>query len=516
MDKGIGHAVVGVLILGLFATSQAAADEAQVKRGAYLVKAGDCEACHSRPGKPAFSGGEAINSPFGQLYPPNLTPDKTAGIGAWTDDEFYRAMHEGVDNKGRYLYPAFPYQWYTKVTRDDVLAIRAYLNTVPPSDIPSMPAHMAFPFNVRTGIGAWNALYFRAGTFQPDPKQSGEWNRGGYLVEGLGHCSDCHTPKNLAMAPDTARAFTGGDVDNWYAPNLTSDMTQGIGSWSIDDLVQFLRTGSAPGKGVAVGTMAQVVHDSLAYLTQEDVRAIAVYLKALPAKAEAHPAKPADVGTPQSAGELVYLANCASCHQQNGKGLPGSVPALDGNGLVTATGPDDVIRVILAGNLATATYSPMPAPGPHLSDQQIADVTDYVRNAWSNKAPIVAASGLVGDIRKKTVTTISGQGAYEQNGDPCYTGDALPVTMIADPDGQIGQALQAMKPETILQTIAPLVQHVRQSEPSRQQADIVNGLTLAYCRVEQKAGMLSNPDGRRRLNEFSLLVYSDLASRGHE
>jgi mono/diheme cytochrome c family protein len=516
MDRVTSFAAMGVFVFGAFAVMPARADDEQVQRGAYLVKAGDCEACHTAPGKPAFSGGEAIDSPFGQMYPPNITPDKTAGIGGWTDDQFYHAMHEGRDDKGRYLYPAFPYQWYTKVTRDDVQAIRAYLNTVPPSAIPSHPTHMMFPFNVRTGIGAWNTIYFHVGTFQPDPKQSSEWNRGAYLVEGLGHCGDCHTPKNIAMAPQSSQAFAGGDVDNWYAPNLTSDMTQGIGSWSVDDLVKFLSTGAAPGKGVAVGTMSQVVHDSLSHLTQDDVHAIAVYLKALPPKAEARPAEPASVGGQYSAGEAVYLNNCASCHQQDGKGLPGSVPALDGNGMVTATGPDDVIRVILAGNLATDTYSPMPAPGPHLTDQQIADVTDYIRNAWSNKAPIISATGLVGEIRKKTVTTISGQGASEQNGDPCYTGDTLPVTAIADPGSQIAQSLQSMKPETMLQTVVPLVQHVHQSEPNRAQADIVNGLTLAYCRVEQQSGALAGPDGRRLLNQFSLLVYSDLASNGHE
>ena len=220
---------------------------------------------------------------LGRSIAPNITPDKTNGIGAWSDDEFYRAMHEGIGKHGEYLYPAFPYQWFTKVTREDVDAIRAYLQTVPPSSAPSKPTRLMFPFNIREGIGAWNDLYFKPGAFAPDASKSDEWNRGAYLVEGLGHCGDCHTPKGIAMQPETSKAFSGGAIDDWYAPNITSDVRSAASDAGPRRIsCNILKTGAAPGKGVLVGPMAQVVHDSLSHLTDEDLHAIAAYLKTIP------------------------------------------------------------------------------------------------------------------------------------------------------------------------------------------------------------------------------------------
>ena len=364
------------------ATAPALAEDAVVQRGAYLARAGDCQSCHTAPGKPPYSGGEAIQTPFGPIYPPNITSDKVHGIGAWTDDEFYRALHEGVGRGGEYLYPAFPYLWYTKITRDDVAAIRAYLNTVAPSDLPSKPARLAFPFNIRTGLGAWNAAFFKPGEFKPDPSQSEQWNRGAYLVEGLGHCGDCHTPKGSAMEPVSSKAFSGGAIQDWYAPDITSNAAQGIGKWSVDDLAKFLKTGATPDKGVAVGLMSQVVHDSLAYLNDDDIRAIATFLKATPAVAAYKPTAPAGETKPHAAGQTAYVTYCASCHQLDGRGLPGAVPALAGDGAVNAKGPENVVRMVLGGHLATGTFAAMPAVGAGMTDEQIADAVDYVRSAW--------------------------------------------------------------------------------------------------------------------------------------
>ena len=215
MIKACASVIAAVLMtFSVAATSRASnasspSDPALVERGSYLARAGDCEACHTKPGGAPYAGGEAINSPFGALYAPNLTPDAVHGIGAWSDDDFYRAMHEGVGRQGQNLYPAFPYQWFTKVTRDDVLAIRAFLKTVPPSSEPSKPNRLMFPFDVRAGLGPWNALYFHPGEFKPDPAKSEAWNRGAYLVEGLGHCGDCHTPKGLAMEPANLQGLLG-------------------------------------------------------------------------------------------------------------------------------------------------------------------------------------------------------------------------------------------------------------------------------------------------------------------
>ncbi len=509
-------AAVGAVLVA-FATTAASegSDPALVQKGAYLARAGDCEACHTTPGGQAYAGGAAIHSPYGPLYAPNITPDKNNGIGGWTDDQFYRAMHEGIDEHGRYLYPAFPYQWFTKVTRDDVLAIRAFLNTVPPSSEKSKESRLMFPFDIRAGLGPWNALYFHAGEFKPDPSKGDQWNRGAYLAEGLGHCGDCHTPKGVAMQPETSKPYAGGDVDDWYAPNITSDPVHGIGGWSEDDLVQYLKTGATAGGRVAAGPMAQVVHESLAYLNDSDLHAIAIYLKALPAIAEAASPRPSEETGPHAAGEAVYLTHCASCHQPDGKGQPGRIPALVGNEVVTAKGPGDVIRQIVGGHLATGSYAPMPAVGANMTDQQIADVTDYVRNAWSNRAPVISETGLVGKIRAKTISTLAGPGPIEEHNDPCMIGpDFPPVPTINDP--QIDQSLSAINPATMLQAIPGLIQRVRQIAPDKKQADIVNGLTLAYCQLEARRAAFRKPNGRDQLNQFSLLVYSELVSNGRE
>ncbi len=424
-------------------------------------------------------------------------------------------MHEGVGRHGEYLYPAFPYQWFTKVTRDDVLAIWAFLKTVPPSSEPSKPNRLMFPFDIRAGLGPWNALYFHPGEFKPDPAKSDEWNRGAYLVEGLGHCADCHTPKGLAMEPQNSKAYSGGSIDNWYAPNITSDPAEGIGRWSEGDLVKYFKTGADPGKGVVVGPMAQVVYDSLAHLTDSDLQAIAVYVKSIPPLASYKPDRPSGEVGPHASGENIYIQHCSFCHQLDGRGRPDAVPALAGNGAVKAKGPEDVIRVILGGHLATGTFAPMPAVGAGLTDQEIADVTDYVRNAWSNAAPVIQKTGLVGDIRAKMVSGLAGPGARVENSDPCLIGpDSPPVPFIEDQ--QIDKTLSAMTPESMLATVPSLIARVKAISPDKPQADIINGLMLAYCRIEARTPDFLNPHGREQLNRFGQLVYSELASKGRE
>jgi mono/diheme cytochrome c family protein len=507
--KFCGFALICVFSWLAASSLPAAADAALVARGEYLARAGDCIACHTRPGGAPYAGGQAIDTPFGPIYPPNITSSRSHGVGAWSDDEFYRAMHEGIGKHGEYLYPAFPYQWFTKVSREDVDAIHAFLKTVRPSEAASRPTRLRFPFNIRAGLRPWNDLFFHPGAFSPDASKSQQWNRGAYLVEGLGHCGDCHTPKGFAMQPVAAKAFSGGAIDNWYAPNITSDVRRGIGRWSEDQLVQILKTGVAPGQGVLVGPMAQVVHDSLSHLTDADLHAIAAYLKTIPPIADYQARRPSGEIGPQASGASVYLDHCASCHQVDGQGIKGSVPALAGNDLVRAKGSEDVIRVILGGRLATGTYAPMPAVGADLTDQQVADVTDYVRNTWSNAAPVITKTGLVGDIRAQTVSTISGPGAIEEENNPCKTSEyAPPVPPIDDP--RIHATLASMTAETMLPTLPKLIARVRQISPQLSQADIVNGLTLAYCKIEAHKASFREPHGRNLLNRFSFLVYSEL------
>lgn len=312
--------------------SESDADSADlVKRGAYLARAGDCMACHTAdPGRP-FAGGVPIGTPFGTLYTPNITPDPETGIGRWTDAEFIRAMHEGVGKGGQHLYPAFPYTEYTRVTERDVLAIRAYLGTVAPIHYTPPRNALRFPFNQRWLLFLWKLFNFREGRFVPDPKQSPLWNRGAYLVEGLAHCEECHTPRNIMQGLKSADRFSGEVQAGWHAFNITPDRAGGIGKWSDDDLARYLAVGVAPGRANAAGPMAEVVENSTQFLTPEDLRAIGTYLRALPpvAGGAKHArdewGKPVDDvtslrGTPVTGvnGAQLFVANCASCHDWTG------------------------------------------------------------------------------------------------------------------------------------------------------------------------------------------------------
>lgn len=485
----------------------ARADSDQVARGKYLATAGDCVACHTvTPDKP-FAGGLYMNTPFGAIPTPNITPDKETGIGNWTDDQFYRAFHQGINDQGRNLYPAFPYQWFTRVTKDDALAIKAYLFSLTPVHQQNKPLHLVFPFNIRAALGPWNALYFKEGTFQPDSSKPADWNRGAYLVEGLGHCASCHTPRNAAMGPIQSEAYTGAKIDNWYAPNITSDTKEGIGAWSIDDLVAYLKTGQARGKTVAIGPMSQTIHDSLAYLTTDDLRAMAVYLKAIPAKETYkldHQASPAVA----AAGQQVYLANCASCHQPDGQGLPNAVPSLAANGAVTAKGPQDIIRAILGGAPAQGTFSPMPGFATTLAPQEIADVTNYVRTSWSNAAPANATPDMVATLAPQTRTLLAGTA-----NDKCPPAGTKAVAQAIDSAG-IGEKLKAMTATTMIDTATQAVAAVRKAAPQAAQADIINGLTAAYCPVVVADTTIPPELKAARLDQFSVLTYTQITDKG--
>jgi len=379
----------------------------QVERGKYLVDAGDCQACHTTKGGKPFAGGLPIETPFGVIYSPNITPDRETGIGEWTDDQFYRALHEGIANDGSHLYPAFPYPWYTKVTRDDALAIRAYLNSLDPIKAERQPNSLIWPLNYREVMAGWNELYFTKGEFSPDPKKSADWNRGAYLVEGLGHCGACHTPLNFAGAAKTSDRLQGGTLQDWYAPSLTGDLRRGLGNWSKADIVAFLKTGRNK-RTAAYGPMAEVITDSTSKLNDSDLTAIASYLKDVPAPAaEKVPSKP-DPKLVQ-AGQAIYLDNCSACHRSNGEGTPGTFPPLKGDATAQDRDPTTIIRVILDGAHAVATDAhptplSMPAFDWKLSDEQIAAVANYVRSTWGNAASTVSASD-VQSMRQTLRTT---------------------------------------------------------------------------------------------------------------
>jgi mono/diheme cytochrome c family protein len=294
-----GAAVLATILFASWSIATAAdAPRAQVQRGEYLARAGDCISCHTTQGGPPYAGGYRLNTPFGYVLSSNITPDPDTGIGGWSADDFYRAMHDGVNPHGQLLYPAMPYDFYSKVTREDIDAIFAYLRTVKPVRNAVVANHMDFPFDLRVTIGVWRDLYFTKGAFKPDPYQPPSWNRGAYLVEGLGHCSGCHSPRNLIGGIEQGKELNGAVVDGWFAPDLTRDVAAGLGAWTVDDIATYLKTGAASGKARAAGPMAEVVQNSLSHLTDADLRAVAQYLKSLPPESSLRPQTPGPARTP--------------------------------------------------------------------------------------------------------------------------------------------------------------------------------------------------------------------------
>jgi mono/diheme cytochrome c family protein len=375
---------------------------AQLRRGQYLVAAGDCLSCHLREGGEPFAGGLGLNTPFGAIYTSNITPDRQTGIGAWTRDQFYRAMHDGKGAHGENLYPAFPYPWFKRASRADDDAIFAYLMTLPAVSYTPPQNNLPFPFNIRGSVGAWNLLFLDAHDFQSDPGRSAEWNRGAYLVKGLGHCGACHTPKNSFGADKSKQEFHGGKLDNWVAPDLTDNSRTGLGDWSVEDIVEFLATGRNP-RAAAGGAMAEVITYSTSLLNDADRHAIAVYLKSQPASAAITASTP-DSGAMRRGAEI-YSDACSSCHLENGVGQPRVFPPLGKDAMLQQSDPTGLEHVILGGTrigISASRPSPlsMPSFAWKLTDQEIADVSTFIRNSWGNRAAQVSASD-VRDLRKK-------------------------------------------------------------------------------------------------------------------
>jgi mono/diheme cytochrome c family protein len=366
-----------------------------VERGRYLAIAGDCQACHTVQGKSSFAGGRPIPTPFGTIYSANITPDRKSGIGDWSNDQFYRALHEGISANGENLYPAFPYPWYTKITREDSDAIKAYLDTLDPDKSTPPPNNLDWPLNYRVVLKGWNELFFKEGTFRPNANKSPEWNRGAYLVEGLGHCGACHTPTNFLGATKTDSRLQGGTLQDWYAPNLAGDLRSGLGAWSAEDITTFLKTGRN-GRSAAYGPMSEVITYSTSKLNDTDLKAMATYLKDMPADQSEAKAPKVDSKT-LDVGKAIYVDNCSACHRSNGEGLPGMFPPLKGDATVQDREPTTIIRLILNGVHAVATDSKptqlsMPAFDWKLSDDQIAALATYIRSSWGNSASAVSSS----------------------------------------------------------------------------------------------------------------------------
>ncbi|MDV5141468.1 cytochrome c [Chimaeribacter arupi] len=387
--------------------SEAAGDGSfeTVDKGRYLAVLGDCAACHTAKADQPYAGGVPIETPFGRLVGANITPDRETGIGTWTFEEFDRAMSEGIGKGGVHLYGAMPFTAFTRVTREDNRALWAYLQTLQPIHSDVKTNQLPFPFNQRASLIGWNWLNFDKGEYRPRLDKSAQWNRGAYLVEGLGHCGTCHTPKNLIGGDKTSQTLQGAVVQEWMAPDITPDPHTGIGRWTEQELMDYLKTG-ANRYDIASGPMAEEVDHSSRHWTEEDLRAVAVYLKqsGLSSHTATVPAplKPDDAR--MVAGRAVYADRCSACHTPDGQGIPGLFPRLADAPLVNSVNATSMIRVVLAGSRAGATTAvptapSMPSFDRYLSDQDIANVLTYVRNSWNNAAAPVAPDD-VRDLRE--------------------------------------------------------------------------------------------------------------------
>ena len=366
-----------------------------IARGAYLARAGNCMACHTTRGGEAYAGGRAIETPFGAVYTSNLTPDEQSGIGSWSPAHFWRAMHNGRSKDGRLLYPAFPYTSYTQVTREDSDALFAYLRSLPAVFNPNRAHALQFPFNSQAALAVWRALYFKPGVYQPEAERNAEWNRGAYLVQGLGHCSACHAARNALGATTAGAGLEGGliPVQNWYAPSLASPHEAGVADWDMQEIVGLLKNGVSKNASVA-GPMAGVVLGSTQYLTPDDLGAMAQYLKQLPPSTMAQSKLTNAVGS--AAGAKLYEQHCAGCHGLQGDGVPNAYPALAGNRAVTMSQTANLVQIVLQGGYAPATQgNPRPFGMPPfvlvLSDSEIAALLTHLRQSWGNQASGISA-----------------------------------------------------------------------------------------------------------------------------
>lgn len=407
---GKARAILAIAVLGALTTAAVSqipapapsANPALIEQGRYLAVLGDCASCHTRPGGAPFAGGLPLKTPFGAIYSANITPDKDTGIGSWSEADFYRSMHEGGDDQKHHLYPAMPYPYYTLAPRSEVDAIRAYLMSVKPVGYMPPANTLPFPLNIRWGLTFWNWLYLKEGTWRPAAGRSAAWNRGAYIVEGLGHCGACHTPKTLAMGDKRDDALQGGVIDNWFASDLNGDRRGGLGSWTGADIVEFLKTGRNA-RSSASGSMSLVVQVSTSKMTGADLAAIAVYLKSLPAAKSGAPANPKS--TTMAQGRAIYVDACSACHKVDGSGVPRFFPPLAGNANVQSSDPTTLDRFILTGTQVAATEArptalSMPTFAWKLTNAQAAAVATYIRNAWGNAASPVSAD-TVGKLRGK-------------------------------------------------------------------------------------------------------------------
>ncbi len=492
------------------AASQSAPTDpaALIARGKYLTLAADCMPCHSGPHHAQFSGGLVLNTPFGGLASPNITPDKATGIGNWTDRQFWNALHYGT-MPGRsyvvfpnYIYPAMPFTSYTKLTYADAMAIKAYLFSLPPVNVPPTPDTLAFPFSQRPVLLAWRILFFRAGPLTPHPGWDAHVLNGAYLSEALGHCGECHTPRNIMSGLIQSKSYAGAPIDAYYAPNISADKQFGVGGWSQDDLVAYLGNDGNMAKGSSYGPMQQVVEDSLMLLPKSDVQDIALYLQS--ATAPRHTPAPGAVADAKSSigdGQTVYAANCAGCHGANGAGRGPIIPPLAGNDSILAAAPTNVIGAVLNG-VSPWNHGPaMPSFAAGLSDAEIADVANYVRADFGNNGTADARPGDVAAARGVALVPPLADADSDAFGCP-HVSQSGGNAALTDPGSGLLDIYTGATPETLPNRTRALIAALRSNNSSIGTDELTDDLVAAYCPVVANTPGLSHEAMTKALTNF--------------
>ncbi|UZE12115.1 c-type cytochrome [Pseudomonas sp. B21-053] len=419
--------IATLALLGSGSINAAEVDQNLIKQGEYLARAGDCVACHTaKDGKP-FAGGLPMETPIGTIYSTNITPDKT-GLGDYSFEDFDKAVRHGVAKNGSTLYPAMPYPSYASVTEPDMQALYAYfMYGVAPVAQENKASDIPWPLSMRWPLMGWRWMFAPAvADYKAAPGADAVVSRGAYLVEGLGHCGACHTPRALTMQEKSLNAGEGSTflsgsapLEGWIAKSLRGDHKDGLGSWSEEQLVQFLKTGRSD-RSAVFGGMSDVVTHSMQYMTDADLSAIARYLKSLPAndpndqphQYDKQVAQALWKGDDSKPGASVYIDNCAACHRTDGHGYTRVFPALAGNPVLQSEDPTSLIHIVLKGGTLPATHTApstftMPGFAWRLSDQEVADVVTFISTSWGNKGTTVK-SGDVAKLRKDDMKTTSG------------------------------------------------------------------------------------------------------------
>lgn len=471
-----------------------------VQKGAHLARIGDCMGCHTQNEDKPYAGNKPMASPFGTFYTSNITPDKKTGIGTWTYEDFKRALHHGKRKSGNYIYPAMPFVSYTYLKEEDVKALWAYFQAVQPIENKVRDPDMMiigdhFSSLARLGLLGWRIPFFNAERFKPEPGRSDEYNKGKYYVQALGHCSSCHTPRNIAFAEIPDEFLNGFTLNGWYAPKISPGRDSAIKHWSVDDLTTFLKEGELGKQTTVVGPMHEVWRDSLRHLPREDLRAIAVYLKTMPDNNKTPSREPIAITSQQaSLGSTVYQQHCMSCHGDDGQGTYGVAPALDGNNLVRAADANSVVMSVLVGFDPEHVWGAMPSFAKQLSDQEIAAVSNYIRTAWGNKARADATVDMVASSRSHAASSIPPGGQR-----PAVICPNLPADVIRP----------ALKPgeKTLLSayddagTLSSVVQAYQSARPDAPSGDTIKALTAAYCRALVKQP--DTPADKRKTQVFN-------------